>query len=162
MTITVCEQCGKAGLLQCGHPDVLDDTLYDLSERLRRRAELLEADCRIYDADDIIGVADKLRALSPSSGEPASVAGEAAEDMLRTAKELRDNSNGNPGAIREAIIREVKAAALPKPTPVEAGALDWLRVAKLAGQFGIRYRTNTALEQFLAALSETLPVEREV
>lgn len=29
--------------------------------------------------------------------------------------------------------------------------LDWTKVAKMAGQFGVRYRTNRALEQFFAA-----------
>lgn len=31
-------------------------------------------------------------------------------------------------------------------------ALDWRAIAKLAGEHGVRYRTNTALEQFLAAI----------
>lgn len=30
--------------------------------------------------------------------------------------------------------------------------LDWVRVAKLAGEHGIRYRTNAALAAFLSAL----------
>jgi hypothetical protein len=34
----------------------------------------------------------------------------------------------------------------------EGVALDWRAVAKLAGEHGVRYRTNTALEQFLAAI----------
>ena len=37
-----------------------------------------------------------------------------------------------------------------------AAPLDWLKVAKLAGEHGIRYRTNRALEQFLAALSPSV------
>jgi hypothetical protein len=32
---------------------------------------------------------------------------------------------------------------------------DWRRIAKLAGEHGIRYRTNAALEKFLSALSAT-------
>lgn len=37
--------------------------------------------------------------------------------------------------------------------PLTAKPIDWLKVAKLAGEHGIRYRTNRALEQFLTALS---------
>ena len=31
---------------------------------------------------------------------------------------------------------------------------DWLRIAKLAGEYGIRYRTNAALLSFIAALAK--------
>jgi hypothetical protein len=42
----------------------------------------------------------------------------------------------------------------------EGVALDWRAVAKLAGEHGVRYRTNTALEQFLAGIA-TLPTTRK-
>ena len=52
------------------------------------------------------------------------------------------------------------APVSPTPASVAGEALDWLKVAKLAGEYGIRYRTNRALEQFLAALSpKPTPVE---
>ena len=50
-----------------------------------------------------------------------------------------------------------RAALTPAPTEA-GGARDWLAIAKLSGQHGVRYRTNTALEAFLtgvAALSST-------
>lgn len=41
---------------------------------------------------------------------------------------------------------------LSHSTPGDAEGLDWLKIARLAGEYGIRYRTNRALEQFLAAI----------
>ena len=43
----------------------------------------------------------------------------------------------------------------PSPEGLQEPALnvtDWLNVARLAGEHGIRYRTNRALEQFISAL----------
>ncbi|WP_257541215.1 hypothetical protein [Sphingobium sp. CFD-1] len=58
--------------------------------------------------------------------------------------------------LRQALTSSPAAEA----EPVAGDALDWLKVAKLAGEHGIRYRTNRALEQFLAAISsKPTPVE---
>ena len=43
--------------------------------------------------------------------------------------------------------------ALGAVCAAEPAEYDWLAIARLAGEHGIRYRTNTALEQFLAALA---------
>lgn len=49
----------------------------------------------------------------------------------------------------------------PQPGALAKGDVkitNWLKVAKLAGEHGIRYRTNRALEEFLTALqSHTTP-----
>lgn len=74
---------------------------------------------------------------------------------IRAAEHAKDFQTANwTDALRSADSVIACLAALSQPTPVEAGALDWRRVAKLAGEFGIRYRTNAAFEQFLAALSQ--------
>ncbi|SCW57218.1 hypothetical protein SAMN02927924_01450 [Sphingobium faniae] len=104
-------------------------------------------------ADAVIA---SLSARSPSSGEPASVVG---EENRALVEKLRDASREELIEIAitlNAGVRRLKRKINipPKSTPVEAGALDWRRVAKLAGEFGIRYRTNAAFEQFLAALSQ--------
>jgi len=39
------------------------------------------------------------------------------------------------------------------PPPVtHVGGPDWLKVAKLAGEHGVRYQTNARMKRFLAAL----------
>lgn len=42
--------------------------------------------------------------------------------------------------------------ASKSPPSCAPGEVDWRKIAKLAGEHGIRYRTNTALLKFLAAL----------
>ena len=66
---------------------------------------------------------------------------------------------------KEDLITYAKEIVLLRSTPpVPQGqglrdalsVTDWLAVAKLAGENGIRYRTNAALERFLSALSPHL------
>ncbi len=46
-------------------------------------------------------------------------------------------------------------AARLSATSAPAGVdLDWRRIAKLAGEYGVRYRTNTSLVRFLDAVTE--------
>lgn len=77
-------------------------------------------------------------------------------ERLRAA--LRNIAEGNLGDARwqanYARIKEVAAEALATVAAAndEEVALDWRAVAKLAGEHGVRYRTNTALEKFLAAI----------
>lgn len=49
------------------------------------------------------------------AGEPVDENKLAAEDMRQTAKELRDNSNGNPSVVQEAMYWDRKADAIDPP-----------------------------------------------
>lgn len=52
----------------------------------------------------------------------------------------------------EHILNDNALPATVSAANDEGVALDWRAVAKLAGEHGVRYRTNTALEKFLAAI----------
>ncbi|WP_409788149.1 Lar family restriction alleviation protein [Sphingomonas pseudosanguinis] len=51
------------------------------------------------------------------------------------------------------------ARAAPPAIDREAVQLDWRLVAKLAGEHGVRYRTNRAFEQFVTAILSTLSAD---
>lgn len=56
-----------------------------------------------------------------------------------------------------AVVKDPIRAALEAALPLSGARVkDWLGVAKAAGEHGIRYRTNRALERFLADISPFL------
>lgn len=66
-----------------------------------------------------------------------------------------DDWTGGRG-IEAELYRDAARAAITSYSAKPA-ALDWLHVAKSAGEHGIRYRTNKALEMFLAVVYASSP-----
>lgn len=145
------------------------------NEMLERMAPLhgLSADSNPHKPGDCL-TQYKRFAAPASSGEPASVAGEAevwskpeyvAADRAYQ-KALTEDCNDRMSALAAAVDA---ALALSKPTPVEAGALERAKavntiLAELIGPYegDIVKRIeigNRACRAILAALSETLPAD---
>lgn len=60
------------------------------------------------------------------------------------------SDSSNPAA-----VSVLQASAAPTAMDRDRVELDWRLVAKLAGEHGVRYRTNRAFEQFVTAILAT-------
>ena len=88
---------------------------------------------------------------------------EAAADAVRAYRDQKNNdwqARIRRGECDDGYMVQAFAAhriAAPSARPVQADLVeadvDWRVVARLAGEHGIRYRTNKALVQFLNALT---------
>lgn len=104
-----------------GYPSICEalEELSDIkAERDQLRAKLDEANEIIAALLDIKHGDEKEKVRAFLASTPAFDTAAAAEDMRKTAQELRDNADGDPGAIQQALMWEEKAEALsPAPQP---------------------------------------------
>jgi hypothetical protein len=97
---------------------------------------------------------------SPDEGcdhEPTEFERMIMEDMLNGA--LSAKAVGN--LLQDAAFAMVNTSPAPAADGQMVKVEDWLAVAKAAGQHGVRYRTNRALEAFLSDIRACLATDKE-
>lgn len=65
------------------------------------------------------------------------------------------------GADIDRLVEIARGHPAPAADGQRVKAKDWLAVAKAAGQHGVRYRTNRALEAFLSDIRACLATDKE-
>jgi len=78
------------------------------------------------------------------------------EQWEEASEPMQDMASSAARAVIDGIRADMESLEPDAPkvaSDTGAGNLDWRRIAKLAGEHGIRYRTNAASEKFLEALA---------
>lgn len=120
----------RTRLAALSRPTVSDDAVsamreavHDISERLLKRADLLDGDCRIYDADDLRDIADAIRKVDlPLPVAPPVSASDDVRDLLtecaRTFRTYEQNhlakktQKGDEKAYRNKVMADKIEAAI--------------------------------------------------
>lgn len=107
----------------------------------------------LYRFMDTLKLSEKREVASAIGFDPSYVPGERDFDRWKRMWLWAAENDKKPAlaaAIRSLLPTE--ALATVAAANDEGVALDWRAIAKLAGEHGVRYRTNTAFEKFLAAI----------